>query len=188
MAGVGKTGPMAKRDAERVRRNVPAGGTHVEITPDQMDGLPFIIELLVEPPDPDPQWHNIATMVYEALLRDPARIWMGPADWAYCYLMTESLSRELKPQVVGIVEGGYDAETGETIAGHVAREIVPMKGNTLTAIQKWLQSLGVTEAARIGMGKEITFNQLPKATADPTEEEVAETREGFFVVPGEETA
>lgn len=184
MAGVGKTGPMAKREAERIRTPAPAGGRAKEITPDQMEQLPFVIELLVEPPEPDEAWHDIAKMLYRALLRDPARIFMGPADWAYSYVMTESLSRELKPQVVGIVEGGYDAETGETIAGHVAREIVPMKGNTLTAIQKWLQSLGVTEAARIGMGKEITFNQLPTATAEPTEDEVVETREGFFSING----
>lgn len=175
-------GPAGKRDAERVRRNQPAGGPATQFDSSDFDKLPFEVELLVQPPAADDEWHEVARMQYDALLRDPARIWMGPADWALSYLMCESLSRELKPQAIGIVDGGYDPETGETVAGHVAREIVPMKGNTVTAVLKWYASIGVTESARLGLRKEVTFNQPETNLKSVGEGDVVQIRpkEGHF--------
>lgn len=156
-------GPVGKRDAERVRRNKTIG--HDQFDADAFAKLPFEVELLVEPPAADAEWHEIARMQYEALLKDPARVWMGPADWALSYLMCENISRQLKPVAIGVVDGGYDPETGENVAGHVAREIVPLKGTDINGILKWYTSLGVTEAARMGLRKEVTFNQPEKLKA-----------------------
>jgi hypothetical protein len=155
-----------------------------DISEEELKSLPFEIETLVEPPPQDEEWHEIAKMVYGAMLRDPARLWMGPAAWAIAYLMCESISREMKPQAIGIVEGGIDLETGEQLAGHVARETVPMKGATITSILKWTGLNGLHEAERLAISKVIKFNAVDQPTHQVDDEEVAESRD-FFVVPGE---
>lgn len=180
MAGT-KPGPPPKRAEERVRRNVPATGAASAMGEDAFKDLPFDVELLVEPPAADPDWHDIARMQYEALLKDPARVWMGPADWALSYLICENISREMKPQVIGVVDGGYDPETGETVAGHVAREVVPMKGTAINAIIKWATMIGITEGARLALRREVTFNNPPKADLRVVEGDVVDKRpEGWF--------
>src|SRR5690242_4292383 len=103
MAGP-RRGPMGKRAEERVNRNPKAGGDAQVYGPEEMAKLPFEVELLVEPPEPHPKWEPGAKQFYEAMLRDPARMWMGPADWATAWLMCENISRELAPQYVGIRE------------------------------------------------------------------------------------
>jgi len=184
MAG-SRPGPAPKRAEERNRRNVPATGEAVAYGSDQFGELPFDVELLVEPPAADESWHKIAIMLYEAIMRDPARVWMGPADWAMTYLMCENVHREMSPQVIGIVDGGYDPETGERVAGHVARDVVPMKGTSIAALLKWTNGIGLSEGARLALRKEVTFNAAPKIdTHEPSEDEVASTREGFFSVEG----
>lgn len=175
-----RPGPNPKRDAERNRTNVPANGFAKEYGAEQFANLPFEVELLVEPPAADPDWHEIARMQYEALLKDPARTWMGPSDWALSYLMCESISREMKPQAIGVVDGGYDPETGENVAGHVAREVVPMKGTTVTAILKWYASIGVTESARLALRKEVTFNEKQKVEASREGDVVQIRPAGWF--------
>lgn len=158
-------GPVPKRKAELIRRNLPRGREVEELAADQFDDLPFEVESLVEPPPVNDDWHAIAKMQYEALLRDPARTWMGPADWALSYLMCESISREMSPQAIGVVDGGWDPDLEMNVAGHVAREIVPMKGAVITGILKWYSLIGVTEASRLGLKREVTFNQRPKPRA-----------------------
>ena len=184
----GKRGPAPKREAERNRVNKPEDGiTPVEMTDKELAALPFEVELLVEPP-PAPEgkeaWHKIAEQIYSALLRDPARIWMGPAGWAVAYLMCENISRHLKPVVVGVVDGGIDPETGDRLAGHVARDVVPMKGTDIAAVLKWASAVGVNEGDRLGMRKEITFNEAQTRAPGASDDEAAATREGFFSVEG----
>lgn len=193
MAG-SKPGPMGKRTEERIRTNKPPEGWEaIAVTPDQVADLPFDIEFLVKPPEADEDWHPIAIMLYESLLRDPARIWMGPTDWAMSYLMCESVSREMNPQVVGVVDGGIDLETGEKVAGHVAREIVPMKGTTITAVFKWASSIGITEAGRLALRREVTFHNKPVTqkkndTASRVSQERPTDAGGLFSVPTGESA
>lgn len=180
MAG-SKPGPAPKRAAERERRNVPATGEAQLLGPDDFDKLPFEVETLVVPPGPGKKWHPAAVEFYEATLRDPARIWMGPADWALHWIICENLSRELAPQFVAMAEGGIDPDTGEKLADRVVRDRVPMKGASLTAYLKWAGMIGIGEASRLALRREVTFNQPPSAhLASVTELDIADTREGVF--------
>jgi hypothetical protein len=175
MAG-SKRGPAPKRAEDRERRNTPATGDAIAITPDDMKRLPFDVELLVEPPAPDDEWEPAAKRVYEATLRDPARIWMGPLDWAAHWLICESLSRDLAPQYVATMEGD-NLEPED----RVVRERIPMKGASLTAYLKWFGMIGVGESSRLALRREVTFNEAPRAElASVSELDVAPTREGFF--------
>lgn len=169
-------GPARKRDADRERRNKPAGGDSIVISPDDLERLPFDVELLVEPPDADEEWEGAAKAVYEATLRDPARIWMGPLDWAAHWLICESLSRDLAPQYVATIEGdGLEPED------RVVRERIPMKGASLTAYLKWFGMIGVGEASRLALRREVTFNNPPRVElASVSDIDVASTREGLF--------
>lgn len=180
MAG-SKRGPAPKRADERERRNVPATGEAIAMGSAEFDDLPFEVELLVEPPPPGDRWEHGAIQIYEATLRDPARIWMGPADWAAHWLMCESISRDLAPQYVAVAEGGVDLETGEKVSDHVVRERLPLKGASIAGYIKWFGMIGIGEAARLGLRREVTFNQ-PATTelASVTELDIAPTREGFF--------
>lgn len=180
MAG-SRRGPAPKRAEERERRNIPGTGEAIQLTAEEMSTLPFDVELLVEPPEPGEKWEPAAKALYEATLRDPARIWMGPADWAMHWLICESLSRDLAPQFVAVAEGGMDLETGEKISDRVVRERLPMKGASLAAYLKWCGLIGIGEASRLGLRREVTFNQEPRTElASVTELDVAPTREGFF--------
>lgn len=180
MAG-SKPGPARKRAEERERRNTPAGGESIQLTAEEMKSLPFDVELLVEPPPAGEKWEYAAKALYEATLRDPARIWMGPADWAAHWLICESISRDLAPQYVAMAEGGVDLESGEQIASHVVRERLPLKGASLASYLKWFGMVGVGEAARLGLRREVTFNNpVRPELASVTELDVAPTREGFF--------
>lgn len=177
----GKPGPPPKRAAERERRNVPATGEAIELTPEDLAKLPFDVELLVEPPDPADYWEHPAKQLYEATLRDPARVWMGPVDWAAHWLICESIHRDLAPQYVALAEGGMELETGEKIADRVVRERIPIKGSSLAAYMKWFGMVGIGEGSRLALRREVTFNNPPRAAlASVTELDVAPTREGHF--------
>lgn len=180
MAG-SKPGPAPKRADERERRNTPETGEAIELGPDSFDDLPFDVELLVEPPDAAPYWEPGAKQLYEATLKDPARTWMGPADWAMHWLICEAFHRELAPQFVAMAEGGIELETGEKIADRPVRERMPIKGATMAAILKWAGQIGIGEASRLGIRREVTFNREPRTElATVTELDVAPNRDGLF--------
>lgn len=180
MAG-SRRGPAPKRKEERERRNTPETGEAILLGPDDFDQLPFEVETLVEPPPPSDRWEPAALAFYEATLRDPARIWMGPADWAFHWIICENLHRELAPQYVAVAEGGVDLETGEKVSDHVVRERLPMKGASLTAYLKWAGMVGIGEASRLALRREVTFNNPQRMElASVTELDVADTREGVF--------
>lgn len=188
MAGM-VPGPAAKRPEERIRRNkVEEGNAVAEISAEELASLPFEIETLVQPPVPDPTWHEVAKQLYAAMLRDPARMWMGPAAWAVTYLMCETVSREMYPQAIGIVEGGVDPETGERVAGHVARESVPMKGTTINALLKWTAVNGIHEGERLAIRKAVTLNNVEQPTHQIDEDDVVTGDRDFFIVPGEDAS
>lgn len=92
----------------------------------------------VEVPPADEEWHPIARRWYESLAASGQRAFYEPSDWATAYLIAESISRDLKPQFVGISE-----KTGEPII-----ETIPMKGASLAAYLKAMTALLVTEGDR----------------------------------------
>lgn len=129
MPGVpGSGGPPPKRAAERRRRNRPDG---VQVTT-----APGAAEVPI--PEPDERWHPVAKQWFEALAESGQSRFYEPSDWATAYLLAESISRDLKPQVVGV-----HPETGKPV-----RATVPLKGSSLTAYLRGMTALMVTEGDR----------------------------------------
>lgn len=183
------SGKPQKRADEKTGHPSKAVGANAagvsQYSPEDLESFPFEIETLVEPPAADPEWHPAAKRMYEAMLRDPARIWMGPTAWAISWVMCENVSREMFPQAIGVVEGGIDPDTGERVPGHVARETVPMKGTTITALLKWAAVNGVHELDRLALRKEVTFNVPAEVEETGTMADVVQIRPGYFQTPKE---
>lgn len=127
-------GPIPKRSEERRRENKPS-------TPlDKVDAVgPVAI------PKAPTTWHPVAKRIYESLKSSGQSKFYEASDWAAAYLLAESMSRDLKPQMVA-----FDQEKSEVI-----RACVPLKGASLAAYLKGFAALGVTEGDRRRMGIEI---------------------------------
>ena len=139
-------GPIPKRSEERRRENKPE-------TP--IDSVP--VSGSVQIPPADPKWHPTARLIYDSLPSSGQAKFYEPSDWSTAYLLAESLSRDLKPQSIGITD-----------EGKVIRAYVPLKGASLAAYLKGFAALGVTEGDRRRMGIEIKRNPLksvPSAAA-----------------------
>lgn len=154
MPGVpGAGGPVPKRSSQRRRTNSP----EPESVP--VDGGS------VEQPAAEESWHPAASAWYESLARSGQAIFYEPSDWATAYLIAESMSRELKPQVVGM-SVGFDEQGRQTSEPVIAT--VPMKGASLGAYLKAMTALLVTEGDRRRASLELERN--PNATeGDPPE-------------------
>jgi hypothetical protein len=124
-------GPMPKRPEERRRRNKSE-------TPQSSVEMRGVVEI----PPPNPRWHKLAIQLYESLTISGQTQFFEPSDWAEVQLLAESLSRDLKAQVVGI-----HPETGKPIMAQV-----PLKGASLAAYLKAFAGLGVSEGDRRRMG------------------------------------
>lgn len=157
---MGERGPAPRRQAERRRRNKTEPVT--TLTQAELNELPFTIDYEPEPPASPDRWHPLVMQFWTSMQSDPARKWMTSGDWAAVALVCETMSRELKPQVVGV-----NPETGEPVIA-----TVPPKAATVAAFLKTLEHIGVTESARLRLRKEVTL--FP----DPVEEE-----DGDNVVP-----
>lgn len=150
-------GRPPKKDAERRRRNkTPDGGTSA--IPAEVVNLDELRAGEVEIPVPDDDWHEIARMIYESVTRSGQTAWMEPSDWATLYLMCESISRDLKPQVIGINE-----ETGKPI-----RAEIPLKGASLNAYNKTMASLMMLEGDRRRLRLELERKARLDAAAEGT--------------------
>jgi hypothetical protein len=130
---VGTRGPVGKRSEERRRRNKDAEPESHEV------------EGVVERPEPDSKWHAVAKQWYLSLEGSGQADFYEPSDWAMAYLLAESISRDLKPQVVGIHE-----ETGKPV-----KATIPLKGASLNAYLKGMTALLVSEGDRRRAGLEI---------------------------------
>lgn len=118
---MGTRGPIPKRDAERVRRNITEDST-VTV---QMNGLVTIPELgdishLGET-------HSLVEEIYESIKQSASVKYFEPTDWAYARLTMHTLNAEL------------------ISAKHLGKPIGAMK---LTAITTMLSALLLTEGDR----------------------------------------
>jgi hypothetical protein len=94
-------------------------------------------------------------MMYESVLRSGQVIWMEPSDWSALYLMCESISRDLNPQVVGITEDG-----------EVVKEQIPLKGASLSSYLKAMASLMMLEGDRRRLRIELERQRRIDAAAE----------------------
>lgn len=141
-------GPVPKKKAERRRRNK----TEVETEVVNVDEL-LVGE--VEIPVPDEEWHAIARQLYDSVMRSGQVIWMEPSDWSALYLICESISRDLNPQVVGVTE-----------EGEVVRAEIPLKGASLSGYLKAMASLMMLEGDRRRLRIELERKKRLDAAAE----------------------
>lgn len=143
----GLGGPPPKRDAERRRRNKPT-------IPTETVNIDELISAPVEVPVPDEGWHPIARQLFDSIKRSGTAIFMEPSDWAAAYLLCESISRDLEPQVVGITE-----------EGEVVRAEIPLKGASMTAYLRAFASLMLMEGDRRRLRIELERKKATDAAA-----------------------
>jgi hypothetical protein len=110
-----------------------------------------------EQPPPHEKWHPIAKQWYESLARSGQSAFYEASDWATAFLVAESISRDLKPQPIGV-----DPETGEPVMA-----VIPLKGASLAAYLRAMTALMVTEGDRRRAGLE-----LRRASAGQEQQEV----------------
>lgn len=136
----GTRGPIPKRDAERRRTNKPE--------------IP-LASVVVTGPVPVPPagkgWHPVALQLYDSLPASAQSCFYEASDWATAWLLCESLSRDLKLQVVGTTQ-----------SGRVVRAHLPLKGASLASYLKGFASLGMTEGDRRRMSIEIDRRKVKK--------------------------
>jgi hypothetical protein len=112
-----RLGHRAKEDADSITR-APSGGNATA-------------------PEADPGWHPVALAWYASLAVSGQHTFYEPSDWATAYLIAESISRDLNPQVVGVTD-----------SGKVVTDVIPMKGASLSAYLRAMTCLLVTEGDR----------------------------------------
>ena len=78
---MGTRGPVPKRTESRQRRNVS------EVDVKRADGAEDVSQ-----PAPDPDWHPIATRLWESLGRSGQSRFYEPSDWAVAYSLMDDLS------------------------------------------------------------------------------------------------
>ena len=132
---MGARGPVPKRSTQRRRKNAPAKPTTKAAGAKR-----------VAIPKADPKWHAAAKRWYADLQKSGQAVFYQPSDWALAWIIAESMSRDLKPQVVGVTE-----ETGEVIWA-----VIPLKGASLAGYLKAMSSLLVTEGDRRRVQLELT--------------------------------
>lgn len=149
-------GPVPKKDAERRRRNKkPESEGSLSAIPAQVVNVDELLVGEVEIPVPDERWHPIARQVYEAQMKSGQVLWMEPSDWSMLYLLCESISRDLNPQVVGITE-----------EGEVVKEIIPLKGASLSSYLKAFEALLMAEGGRRRLRIELERQKRLDAAAE----------------------
>lgn len=154
---MGTRGPMPLRSENRVGHGNGAAHQPSKVGPEDFSRVEGV-DLRPEQPPAEEHWHPAAKMFWEALGRTPEKIWMTPGGWAVAHLQAEQISREMKPQPIGV-----HPETGEPVFA-----VVPMKGGSLASHMKMWGALGLLEGDRRRMGIEITLHPRsgPEAVAD----------------------
>ena len=168
-------GPVPKKDSERRRRNKTAGSTPKTSSSSHIPSDVVSVVGEVEIPEPDPKWHAIATMIYDAQRKSGQIIWMEPSDWSMLYMLCESISRDMSPQVIGISEA-----TGKPV-----RATIPLKGASLAAYLKGFEALLMAEGGRRRLRIELERQKRIDAAAggEDTVPDVVQNRAALFAVP-----
>lgn len=148
----GRGGPVPKRSDQRRRTNAP----------DQpIATAPASPARRARPPAASKDWHPAALRWYRSLAKSGQAVFYEASDWAAAWLVAEAISRELKPQFVGV-----SLETGQPIFSER-----PVKGASLAAWLQAMTGLLVTEGDRRRARVE-----LMRAVPEPAGSETAVSR------------
>ena len=167
---MGARGPVGKgKDEKAGHRTKEELGAITQIDLEEID--PELLELASEGMIPaDESWHPVAAAWYESLRHSGQRVFYQPSDWATAYIVAESLSRDMKPQVIGIDE-----------EGEVKFAVIPLKGSSLAAYLKAFTALMATEGDRRRMNIELRkASLLGQGKDDVTEDGVVLDRRAMF--------
>lgn len=151
---MGTRGPVPVRSDQRRRTNSPEAQVVAVTT-----------ERTVPVPPADSEWHPVALAWYEALADSGQAIFYEPSDWATAYLVAESMHRDLGPQVVGTTE-----------SGQVIKDVIPLKGASLSAYLRAFSVLMVTEGDRRRAQLELERAQHSDPDADRAAGTVSDIR------------
>lgn len=170
MTGYASRGRVPKRSDDRIRRAPGA----VEVKKVYVDKL---VANEADVPEPDPDWHPVATLWYESACQSAQVVYYEASDWANLYLVADAMSRELEDQVVAIVPAtvGPDGEILED--RKVIWGKVPIKGSSLNALKSMMASLLVTEGDRRRAGIEIVRTIQHESVAEADDAEVLSMEE-----------
>src|SRR5690606_26311067 len=167
---MGERGPAGKRSENRIRRN--AGYKPSKAGIDDGAEAPYVA---------DENWHPVAVEMWESLPRSGQSRFYAASDWATAYLLCEQISREMKPQFIGMQA---DAAGGTK----PLIKSIPMKGASLGAIRGMMQDLLVTEVARRRAEIELqTRDQTALADAGEAAASDMEKELGLHVIEGGKT-
>lgn len=81
-------GPVPNRSDDLARPRERKGGNQIPVT--KGTARPYTI------PDPDPEWHPIALMLWESLTLSGQRDFYQQSDWAFAYSICDDLSEYKK--------------------------------------------------------------------------------------------
>lgn len=170
-------GPPPKRSDERRRRNVPTGGPVTKLDVENLEGaddpdsLAYLIKQPIQIPEPpvadegDPSgtrdWDPVALQMWESFKRSGQALFWEPSDWAVAYLICESISRDMKPQVVGV------SPANEFGPAEVVKERIPLKGASLSAYAKMFGQLMLTEGERRRLSIELERTRVQPEKREP---------------------
>lgn len=162
-------GPPPSRSDKRKRKNT-LDYEVVEITPENVDDLPIPVDL--DPVWPQPKeyesWNPLVKEIWDRLRTDPSATWTSGAAMAFDAVMCEQLHRLLEPRVAGVIPA---SEHGP---GELVHEKIPLTGTEMNGIMKWLSSIGVFEADRLRLHREITFYAQRRQEAEESDAALAE--------------
>ena len=143
---------VPKRSEERRRRNkTDESGNSIEITKVTIDPASLEDTTLVGAPDPNPDWHWLPRMQYEAAKRSAIRDFYEPTDWAKLFFLCEVLDTHLQDQEE------INPVTGEIIMIPPK----PINGATLSSLNKAFSDLMFDEATRRRLRIEIERVNAP---------------------------
>jgi hypothetical protein len=152
---MGERGPAPRREAEVRRTNNK--GTAIKLSAEDLSKLPFEIDLEPEPPADGEHWTPVVRDLWESLKVDPARKWMTSADWALTKVVLELLNQAMT----------QEDENGVLIG---------VNGATQTAVLKHMASIGITEASRLRLQKEITLFPIAPVDTEGNVTNIADVR------------
>lgn len=155
-----RSGPVPKRQDQRRRQNKPAPGQEIDTAPG----------VTPAPDPPDERWHPIARRWYEGLEKSGQSQYYQQSDWDTAYLIAECIHRDLAPRMVTDVEGNAVLDED----GFPMTRSLPMRGASLSAYLKAMQTLLVTEGDRRRMRLELSQPETPEKSADPAVPNIAD--------------
>lgn len=154
---MGDRGPAPRREDEVRRRNNK--GTAEKITREVLQALPFQIDYEPDPMEAPAHWDSILVELWEAIKVDPARKWMTSGDWAATKLVIEITNTQM---------GATDKDGN----------LIGVSGAHQSAILKHLASIGLTESARMRLGKEVTLFPFKPVDTEGNVTDITAVRRG----------